>query len=269
MPPGAAVVAAVVLVRLRSASWRSGPATGVVALAGVVAAFTVPALASRNPLYRLATSLTAEATARSDHLRLDLIRAGLRYTTDSDGLGTGAASFEPLLAADPHPGVAVQTWLHNSFVELLLQYGVLPTLVLAALITAVVVTLLPRSTALTARSAPRSAVDPEAGLARAEAAAALIAFVALGVVASTALPSQLWWVMLAQATASASASASLMRAGRPAQTPGHGPRPARPVVPPDRLSAGHGADAAPAGSAGPSAGLPRAAGHGRSLSRRS
>lgn len=219
----------------RAASHRPGRSRLLVAgaaVAGVVAlvaAFTVPALAARNPLARVAASLTAEGTARSDHLRIDLVAAAWRYALRSDGLGTGAASFEPLLAADPAPGVSVRTWLHNSFVELFLQYGVLPSAALALLLLGLIVALARSahpSSASPGSASPGSAspdsaspssaspdsVSPEsaslgstARLPRAEGLAALATFVALGLVASTVIDAALWWLMLAQAVASTAA----------------------------------------------------------------
>ncbi|GMA39958.1 O-antigen ligase family protein [Mobilicoccus caccae] len=180
-----------------------------VAVALAVAAFVVPALAAHNPVARMLATADQPGTARSDQLRLDLIRAALRYFRDSDGLGTGAASYEVLLAADPAPGVAVHTWLHNSFVELLLQYGVV---VAAGLGVVLVVALL-----AVLRGSVRSRSAGRAGtLSRTETLAALVAFVAMGFASATVLTTPVWWLMLGQAVASVWWAASPEEAQPPA-----------------------------------------------------
>lgn len=163
-------------------------ATGVGAL--LAASFLVPALAARNPVLRAFVATTQPGTARSDELRLDLIRAALRYLRASDGLGTGAASFEVLLMNDPAPGVAMRTWLHNSFVEIVLQYGVVVAAALGLVMIAVIAALFPR---------PRWA---SSSTARVEGAGALVAYVALGCAAASAVTTPIWWLMLGQAVAS-------------------------------------------------------------------
>ena len=218
----------------RTASIRMITA-GLLAGAALLASVTIPAIAAHNPLVRVMSSLTAEGTARSDHLRVDLIAAAWRYVRSSDGLGTGAASFEPLLAADPAPRVAVHTWLHQSFVELLLQYGWLPFIALVVLLGAILIRLCRRLPASpgrdgTADSDIDRASAPHVRLARAEGLAALVTFAALGCVAATVIDTQIWWIMLAQAVASAGAvsracaTAARSRAPAPAvptdQTPG-------------------------------------------------
>lgn len=161
-----------------------------VAVVLALAAFTVPALASRNPIIRLLHAAADPGTARSDSLRVSLLRAGWRYFAASDGFGTGAASFEPLLEADPYWRLGTVTWLHNSFLELLLQYGIFPACALAAVMAVVLITVV------------RSPAGVTSDLARIEALCALTTFVALGCAAATALTTPVWWLMLGQATAS-------------------------------------------------------------------
>ncbi len=117
---------------------RRGATVGVLAAAAavVVTTFTVPALAVRNPLRTMLTDAFAEETIRSDSLRINLITTALGYLRDSHWLGTGAGSFEPILWNDPNSGIDVDTNLHNAFVELLSQYGVIVFLPLAALLLA-------------------------------------------------------------------------------------------------------------------------------------
>ncbi len=173
-----------------------------------VAAFTVPALVRLNPIAATIAAAGQPGTARSDTLRLDLIRAGWRYFTESDRLGTGAGSFEHLLANDPDPGVSHIIWMHNSFLEFLLQYGVVVAGALVAVIAAVLATVAwgarPRPLARPARSAqPAPTTASARRLVTAEVLSALVAFAALGTLAYTALETHVWWMMLAQAVAGA------------------------------------------------------------------
>lgn len=172
---------------------RLGAGLGLAVAAALAAAFLVPALAARNPVLHMASAAAAPGTARSDRLRLDLLRAALRYLHDSDGLGTGAASFEVLLARDPAPGVASRTWLHNTFLELLLQYGAPTALALAGLLVLVVGALL----------VPRRR-GRRAHLVRVETLGFLVPYVALGCASATVLTTPIWWLLLGQVVASAS-----------------------------------------------------------------
>ena len=179
----------------------------VVIAAATVAAFTVPVLVRLNPLATMIAAAGQPGTARSDTLRLDLIRAGWRYFVESDRLGTGAGSFEHLLARDPNPGVSHIIWMHNSFLELLLQYGVVVAGALVAVVVAVllsVVHAMRRDRPATLRSNDRDrGRGPETPLVIAEILCALVAFAALGGLAYTALETHAWWLMLAQAVAGA------------------------------------------------------------------
>lgn len=178
----------------RAPSRRGMAITGALVALAALAAFVVPPLAAHNPVLR-ALRATAEAgTARSDQLRLDLLRAGLRYFGESDGLGTGAASFESLLAADPHPGVSTQTWLHNSFLEILLQYGVIVGGALALVLV---------TTLVVAWRSARTHRGPAHALARLDLGAALIVFIGLGFASATVVTSPLWWAVLGHAVAAA------------------------------------------------------------------
>lgn len=163
---------------------------GLVALVGVVAAFTVPALAAHNPVLRTLIAAGEPGTARSDTLRLDLIRAGWRYLRESDGLGTGAASFEVLLARDPNPGVSTHTWLHNSFLEIVLQYGVVVGGALGLVL-------------LIALAAVRRRGAVDGSVARVEVLASITCFAALAFASATVVTAPVWWLILGQAVASA------------------------------------------------------------------
>lgn len=197
----------------------------------VVAAFAVPALAAHNPVLRLVAAAGTAGTARSDHLRLDLLRAAWRYFVASDRFGTGAATFETLLWSDPDPGVSTRTWLHNGAMELLLQYGV----VVAGALAVVVVLVLAG-----AADSRRRPGDPAAGLARTELLAMVVAFAGLAFVSNSSLTITLWWVMLADAvgcawwlssSSPAPAGPARLAARVPAATPVPAPTPAhRPRV---------------------------------------
>ncbi|WP_168581216.1 O-antigen ligase family protein [Gephyromycinifex aptenodytis] len=172
-------------------SRRSVAAAGVLLGLTAIGLCTLPTLARYNPLVRLVRAAADPSTARSDGLRVGLLRAGWRYFTASDGFGTGADSFEPLLQADPRWNFGIITWLHNSFLELLLQYGVIPAAALAAVIGVILVTVW------------RYPGGPEHDLARIEALSALVAFLALGCASATVLTTPVWWLILGQATCSA------------------------------------------------------------------
>ncbi len=185
-------------------------AAGACVAALVVAAFTIPALAARNPLVQVAAMAGDEETTRSDSLRLQLIAAALRYLRDSGWTGSGAGSFEPLLWADPDPGVLKLTNLHNAFVELLSQYGIVVggvhALALLALVTVVALPLPGRLGRWRRASADPGAAPPRRrGLprdTRIEIAGYLSAYVCLGVAASSALTLPVWWLLHAAACAS-------------------------------------------------------------------
>lgn len=181
----------------RTVTWAIAGA----ALVAVVAAFTVPALARHNPIVTMITAAGQPGTARSDTLRLDLIRAGWRYFTGSDHLGTGAGSFEYLLAHDPNPGVSHIIWMHNTFLELLLQYGIVVAAALVAVVVAVLVTSARSLLHVRGKTAEQRR---ETRMTVAEALSALVAFAALGSLAYTALETHAWWMLLAYAVVAAS-----------------------------------------------------------------
>ncbi|NYE01964.1 GNAT superfamily N-acetyltransferase [Kineosphaera limosa] len=169
-----------------SRRWTLGAGGALAALA--VASVTIPALARRNPVVEMVGMLFDDETARSDGLRLQLIRAALRYLRESGWTGSGAGSFEPLLWADPEPGVVKLTNLHNAFIELLSQYG----LVVGATHALSLIALL--AVAASPRYLPRDN--------RVEILGYLTAFFAFGIVASSSLTIPGWWLLQASAAAS-------------------------------------------------------------------
>ncbi len=193
--------------RLRDvASAHRGAATAVLVAGAVVllALLFAPGV-SRNPLRRLLLGAFDPETARSDSLRAGLITAAWRYLRESSWLGSGAGSFEPLLYADPDANVIKLTNLHNAFVELVTQYGVVVGAAFALVLATVAATV--------ARTAwrERGRVGTSAETTRvdlAEATGQCAAFAAFGLSASSALPHQTWWLALAAAAAAASWAAS-------------------------------------------------------------
>ncbi|MDO5628706.1 MAG: O-antigen ligase family protein, partial [Mobilicoccus sp.] len=167
-------------------------ALGAAMVAVVVALFTVPALAARNPVRQMLLAALEPETARSDMLRITLIREALGYWRDSGYLGTGAGSFEPINWNDPNSAIEIEANLHNAFVELLIQYGPLPALTLAALMLLLIW--------IAVRTRPNAALRPRVAAVRSEMLGHLVAFVALGFTASSSLALPVWWIMLAAAT---------------------------------------------------------------------
>ena len=193
---------------------------GIAGAALLVAAltFVVPPLAQRNPLVNMVTAQFGEETARSDSLRLQLIAASWRYLRESGWLGSGAGSFEPLLWNDADAGTLKLTNLHNTFLELLTQYGVHIGALFALVIAGIVVPLV-RSRRVLGRSTRVS---------RHEACGHLAAVLALGIAASSALHVPLWWVALAAACACAWQTEI---AARPAAAPPESGTPGTPGTP--------------------------------------
>ncbi len=196
----------------------------------VAATFLVPTLAARNPVRAMLEVAFSEGQARSDTLRVSLINAALGYLRDSGWMGSGAGSFEPLFWNDPARGTLPATNLHNAFVELLSQYGVLVFAPYLALIVVLVATMLrrrpgqppasaasttPASAASTTPASPpttgASGTDPapathpghrpdaERLILRNELAGQLTAWALLGATASSALEIPFWWLTLANA----------------------------------------------------------------------
>ncbi len=168
----------------------------VAAAAVAVATFLIPPIASRNPIRAMVEIALTPGQARADSLRINLVQFALGYLRDSGWLGTGAASFEPLLWRDPRWGDLPKTNAHNAFIELLSQYGVAvfaPYLALLVLLVAVML-----------RARHGAAVPAQADervVVRNELAGQLTAFVMLGATASSALEIPFWWLSLSNAVA--------------------------------------------------------------------
>ncbi|MBK7721430.1 MAG: O-antigen ligase family protein [Austwickia sp.] len=193
-------------------------AAGALALAlgaGLIATFVVPALAARNPVRAMLDVAFSEGQARSDSLRLSLIRFAFGYLRDAGWSGSGAGSFEPLFWNDPARGGLPPTNLHNAFVELLTQYGVWVFAPYLALLLVLVWAMLRGRTrgdtqggtggapgdVSAAGGEPDGAGATDVPILRAELAGQLTAFALLGATASSALEIPFWWLSLANAVA--------------------------------------------------------------------
>ncbi|WP_040155485.1 O-antigen ligase family protein [Mobilicoccus massiliensis] len=184
------------LVRRFVSAHRVLVAAGAVAL-GVAAAatFVVPALAVHNPVLRMLYAAIQPTTAASDLFRVRVSLLGLRYWWESGFFGTGAGSFEPIMWNDPNSGIDVEANLHNAFVEMLMQYGVVVFVVFAALLVVLCRVLW--------RTRLAASVRPRLAIVRTELAGHLVVFVALGLTASSSLSQPVWWLVMANACACA------------------------------------------------------------------
>jgi len=196
------LVREVVATRRRLVATLAGLATVV-----LIAAFVVPPLAARNPVVRMVNAAMQPETAASDLFRVKVSLLGLRYWRGAVYLGTGAGSFEPLMWNDPNSGIAIEANLHNAFVEMLMQYGI----VVFAVFTALLV-LLVRIWWTTRRPA---SMRPRVAIVRTELVGHLVVFAALGLTASSALTLTTWWLVLANACACAATLADLTSRTRP------------------------------------------------------
>lgn len=204
----------------RSTGRRAVVAGAGVLVGGALVVLTlVPTLTSRNPLLRLFATGDGEAAAY-DSLRFALTRTGLRYWWEHPWLGTGAGTFETRLATELPNDVSNQTInLHNAFVEILSQYGIVvfaPFALLLLVLVWRVVDKRPlrhrplRPTRPRAPESTRSGVlvaEPRGsaqGVRRAnyrlELASLLMMTAVTGVVVSSALALPMWFVMIAHAT---------------------------------------------------------------------
>ncbi|WP_162872755.1 O-antigen ligase family protein [Austwickia chelonae] len=170
--------------RSRTARWVAISLASALGLL-IAAAFLVPALADKNPLLRTPKAGEEE----SDGLRINLIRAGLRYWESSPLFGTGPGTFEYRLGQEKPVGIEDLTInAHNGFIEILSQYGLfvaIPFLALLAYCCRHTVGL------------HSTAADAEVVSRRVEIGCLLIALTVTGVVVSSSLALPMWFVMLA------------------------------------------------------------------------
>ena len=175
---------------------RAAIGGGVALVALAVAFFTVPPLAALNPALRVLAP-GDDVTARSDSLRLTLVRVALHEWEASPwtGIGTGHIA---LILRRRNAEFSHIASLHNGFVEFLAEYGILVCAAFVALL------LLLTWRLLAPRRDERSNGAP-AGLdrdgARAALAVYLVAFTQAGVVVASSVPWAIWWLLLASAAA--------------------------------------------------------------------
>lgn len=171
---------------------------GYVAAPLVIAAFVVPGVSRINPLVMLLAP-DREAIARSDELRLALVEAGLRMWTTQPWIGVGGGRFATLLEQDPGRATRL-TPMHNSFVQLLTEYGIALTVPLLVLLVWLIVRV------VRARPEPETHGAPT-GLdtlgARYLIGLYLGVFALAGLLVSSALAWTMWWLMLAAAVTTA------------------------------------------------------------------
>ncbi|WP_040155467.1 O-antigen ligase family protein [Mobilicoccus massiliensis] len=192
---------------------------GLGAAALVVAHATIPAVAAANPVYRLIAP-GDEVTARSDSLRIELVRIGLRYWRESPWFGIGTGRYQILLEKQS-PKTPVLS-MHNGLAEMLVEYGLVVAVPLAALLALLTWrAVVPRSSrrrtdglesplrsshsrrgvrATDATTFGRPARLDLVG-ARASATIYLLGFVTAGGVVSSSVPWTVWWLLLASAAA--------------------------------------------------------------------
>lgn len=163
-----------------------------------VAALVLPGASRVNPLLRLLAP-DPEATARADELRLALVEAGLRMWSTQPWIGVGGGRFETLLAQQAG-GAGRMTPMHNSFVELLTEYGAVLAGVLVLTLTWLVVRLLRGGGGEPTHGAPAGLDRPGA---RYLLGVYLLGFGVAGVLVSSALPWTMWWLTIASATTTA------------------------------------------------------------------
>ena len=203
------VGAAVLECRRRGLLRRPSPAAGdrpawlapvgiTAAVAALVASLTWPVVARGNPLAQFLFPGDA-STARADDLRASLIRQGLDLWSTDPWRGIGAARFEVLLQERGFERVMP---MHNGFLEILTEYGLVVAWPLALWILALGYCLL-------APAGPGRAIvmGRPRGLDRAGTRYALgvwlAAFGVAGLVTSSPLTWQLWYLMAAGATVAA------------------------------------------------------------------
>ncbi|GAB96177.1 hypothetical protein BJY21_003134 [Kineosphaera limosa] len=180
-----------------SPGWTRGTRLAAGAAVLFAASFVLPGMSRLNPLIGLIAP-DPDATARSDELRVALMDAGLRMWSTQPWAGIGAGRFETLLEQDPG-SVGRVTALHNTFVELLTEYGLVLAGPLAVTLVWLVI-LLARRVPTQTHGAP-SGVDAEG--ARYLLGVYLLAFGVGGVLVSSALPWTMWWLVLASAVTTA------------------------------------------------------------------
>lgn len=173
------------------------------AVSGFVASFVVPSLIRHNPILRMLFP-GDESTVRADNLRAELARIALQHWSDDPWWGIGAGRFEVLLRR-LHPEVGRVTPLHNGFIELLTEYGLILFVPFVILLTVLTWRTVNRGRRRPARPAGTSGLPSrvDATAARHLTLTYLVGVGLAGVVTSSPLQWFPWWMLLASATATA------------------------------------------------------------------
>lgn len=167
------------------------PAVGALLAAGVLS-FIVPALRVFNPLARILTSGEA-AAVRSDSLRVSLARIAVELWSEHPWLGIGGARFE-YLSNQRHRELHRLLPLHNTFLEILTEYGVVVVTPLVLLLVVGVWRATGPMRRVVGIGRPVALDRPGA---RHMALMFLLGFVVAGVLMSSALIFAPWWIMAA------------------------------------------------------------------------
>lgn len=160
-----------------------------------------PADVKNRPTSRAHESMTAAQQAAdlaaADSLRRDLLSSGLRQVEQRPLQGFGAGAALTRLEQDPQyqPGADAKTRrilpLHNTFLEMAVNYGIPFVLLILA------VPLLAAAAVLRPRALLRHWPDPIVF----ECLAMLLAFVVMSVITSSSIGTPIFWLMLAYAVA--------------------------------------------------------------------
>lgn len=184
--------------------WRVTSAAVVTLPLAGLASLTVPALAQHNSLARFLIP-GDESTARADGLRVTLARAAVELWQTDPWRGIGAARYETLLRAQ---GAERVMPMHNGFLEILTEHGLLVAIPFALWLVALAWHMLRRQPppVTSGRALRRDALD------RVETRFAifvwLTGFVVAGSVTSSPVTWPFWYLMAASATAAAWAGVS-------------------------------------------------------------
>lgn len=173
-----------------------GMVTAAVAIGGVGALLL---LLPGSPLRRFLFPAD-DATEAADNLRLMLVRAGLDVWSTSPITGIGGG-LSPAVVAKAHPEIGRVIPLHNGFIQILVEYGLVVGLPLVVVLTVVAVraaTWRRPSRTVSGRIHGRPRSLDSSGAAHL-VAVYLVCFMLAGVLTSSPVLWMPWWAMLAGA----------------------------------------------------------------------
>jgi len=137
-------------------------------------------------------AFSKSSNSASDNLRWDLSTLGFKYFLGSAMLGTGAGSFVAVLSSDTNANVLMDTNAHNTFIELMSQYGVIFAIPFFALLISLVIHGL--------HGGSMAASVAEIMTLRIQILFALVAVVLGGLAASSLFAEPTWWLLIAYAS---------------------------------------------------------------------